>query len=277
VPAAMILRGPQAVGVPHARIHHATPGTWAKLETPRAFLEKPLPELPAMPAGIAEHLSVERTGAIEGFPAWAEARVAGAIGPANSSTRFSPRPISMRWAWSTAPASLPSWPRASGASLRSHLLRARCPSRWSRAWRTEHRRIYYFANASREEKLLHARAGPILPAPAAAPSRVRTMGRFSSAPICTAPRTRASWPARWSRRPARARADEAAPDRIGTPARPHARPRLTGMVFTSNIFIFYFLPLVLLLYYALPFRYRNALLTWRRTSSTAGTSRGSCC
>jgi alginate O-acetyltransferase complex protein AlgI len=33
------------------------------------------------------------------------------------------------------------------------------------------------------------------------------------------------------------------------------------MVFTSNIFIFYFLPLVLLLYYALPFRYRNALLT----------------
>ena len=33
------------------------------------------------------------------------------------------------------------------------------------------------------------------------------------------------------------------------------------MVFTSNIFIFYFLPLVLLLYYALPFRHRNALLT----------------
>jgi hypothetical protein len=33
------------------------------------------------------------------------------------------------------------------------------------------------------------------------------------------------------------------------------------MVFTSSIFIFYFLPLVLLLYYALPFRYRNALLT----------------
>ena len=33
------------------------------------------------------------------------------------------------------------------------------------------------------------------------------------------------------------------------------------MVFTSNIFIFYFLPLVLLLYYALPFRYRNVLLT----------------
>jgi alginate O-acetyltransferase complex protein AlgI len=33
------------------------------------------------------------------------------------------------------------------------------------------------------------------------------------------------------------------------------------MVFTSNIFLFYFLPLVLLLYYALPFRYRNALLT----------------
>ena len=33
------------------------------------------------------------------------------------------------------------------------------------------------------------------------------------------------------------------------------------MVFTSNVFIFYFLPLVLLLYYVLPFRYRNALLT----------------
>jgi len=33
------------------------------------------------------------------------------------------------------------------------------------------------------------------------------------------------------------------------------------MVFTSNIFIFYFLPLLLLLYYALPFQYRNGLLT----------------
>src|SRR5512137_1333535 len=33
------------------------------------------------------------------------------------------------------------------------------------------------------------------------------------------------------------------------------------MVFTSNIFIFYFLPLTLLLYYALPFRFRNAFLT----------------
>ena len=33
------------------------------------------------------------------------------------------------------------------------------------------------------------------------------------------------------------------------------------MVFTSNVFIFYFLPLVLLLYYVLPFRSRNALLT----------------
>jgi alginate O-acetyltransferase complex protein AlgI len=33
------------------------------------------------------------------------------------------------------------------------------------------------------------------------------------------------------------------------------------MVFTSHIFIFYFLPLVLLLYYVLPFRLRNAFLT----------------
>ncbi len=33
------------------------------------------------------------------------------------------------------------------------------------------------------------------------------------------------------------------------------------MVFTSHIFIFYFLPLVLLLYYALPFRARNGFLT----------------
>ncbi len=33
------------------------------------------------------------------------------------------------------------------------------------------------------------------------------------------------------------------------------------MVFTSHIFVYYFLPLLLLVYYNLPFRWRNAFLT----------------
>ena len=54
---------PQAMGVSHARIHHrAMPGPGPSWKRPRAFLERPLPELPAMPAGIAEHLAVERSG-----------------------------------------------------------------------------------------------------------------------------------------------------------------------------------------------------------------------
>ena len=34
------------------------------------------------------------------------------------------------------------------------------------------------------------------------------------------------------------------------------------MVFTSHIFLFYFLPLALISYYALPVRYRNTFLTF---------------
>jgi uncharacterized membrane protein len=43
---------------------------------------------------------------------------------------------------------------------------------------TEHRRLYYFANASREEKLHIRVQARFCPAEKAAPARVRTMGRF---------------------------------------------------------------------------------------------------
>jgi len=46
----------------HGFISRTGGGGWAKLEAPEAFLERPVPELPAMPAGIAEHLAVERSG-----------------------------------------------------------------------------------------------------------------------------------------------------------------------------------------------------------------------
>ena len=43
---------------------------------------------------------------------------------------------------------------------------------------TQHRRLYYFANASREERLQIRVQARFCPPLAAAPSRIRTMGRF---------------------------------------------------------------------------------------------------
>jgi probable biosynthetic protein (TIGR04098 family) len=43
---------------------------------------------------------------------------------------------------------------------------------------TVHRRLYYFANASQEERLQIRVQARFCPPPAAAPSRIRSMGRF---------------------------------------------------------------------------------------------------
>ena len=157
-------------------------GTWAKLETPRAFLEKPLPELPAMPAGIAEHLKVERTGTIEGFPAWAAAE------KLQSESR--PDDLVHELFYEVQPetdlnalgavycARFP----AIMATGERRLLRAHLHTPVSEpllaCLATEHRRIYYFASSLREEKLLIRVQAKFCPPVAAAPARVRTMGRF---------------------------------------------------------------------------------------------------
>ena len=46
---------------------------------------------------------------------------------------------------------------------------------------------------------------------------------------------------------------------LGLPT--HPLPRVLAVVFSSHLFVFYFLPLVLLLYYAAPPRCRHLLLT----------------
>ena len=153
-------------------------GTWAKLETPRAFLDRPLPELLAMPDGIAEHLNVERTGTIEGFPSWNEAKEPPCdSGPATFVYEVQPESdlnaLGVVYC-ARFPAIMASGERR---HLRSRLLPPLSEPLVA-CLATEHRRVYYFANASREEKLhirVQARFCP--PAPGA-PARVRTMGRF---------------------------------------------------------------------------------------------------
>jgi len=153
-------------------------GTWAKLETPRAFLEKPLPELPAMPAGIAEHLQVERSGVIAGFPNWDSAtELTCEAGPADLFFEVQPE-TDLNALGVVYCARFP----AIMAVGERRLLRSRLLAPLSEplvaCLRTEHRRLYYFANASREEKLLMRVQARFCPPAATAPARVRTMGHF---------------------------------------------------------------------------------------------------
>jgi probable biosynthetic protein (TIGR04098 family) len=153
-------------------------GTWAKLETPQAFLDGPLPELAAMPAGIAEHLNVERSGAVEGFPRWSEAQeLPGDSGPASFVYDVQPE-SDLNTLGAVYCARFP----AIMASGERRLLRSRLLVPLSEplvaCLFTEHRRLYYFANASREEKLHIRVQARFCPAEKAAPARVRTMGRF---------------------------------------------------------------------------------------------------
>jgi probable biosynthetic protein (TIGR04098 family) len=157
-----------------------TPGTWAKLETPKAFLEKPLPELAAMPAGIAEHLSVERTGTVEGFPDWAQAiRLLGADDAQPVPFLYEVQPESDFNALGVVYcARVP----AIMASGERRLLRERLHIPLSAplcgCLATVHRRLYYFANAAQEERLQIRVQARFCPPPAATPSRIRSMGRF---------------------------------------------------------------------------------------------------
>jgi probable biosynthetic protein (TIGR04098 family) len=153
-------------------------GTWAKLETPQAFLGGPLPELPAMPTGISEHLSVERTGAIEGFPAWNAAQELPCdSGPASFVYEVQPETdlnaLGLIYC-ARFPAIMASGERR---LLRSRLLVPLSEPLVAHLF-TEHRRLYYFANAAREEELHLRVQARFCPPEKSAPARVRTMGRF---------------------------------------------------------------------------------------------------
>ena len=155
-----------------------TGGTWAKLETPRAFLERPLPELPAMPAGITEHLAVERSGVIEGFLNWpGAAELPHDSQPATFEYAIQPE-TDINAAGVVYCARIP----AIMASGERRFLRERLLAPLSEplvaCLATEHRRLYYFANASREEKLHIRVQARFCPPAVSAPSRVRTLGHF---------------------------------------------------------------------------------------------------
>jgi len=155
-----------------------TPSTWAKLETPRAFLDRPLPELAAMPAGIAEHQAVERSGAIAGFPEWAQAHTL-PVDTGDFVCDYELQPeTDLNAAGVVYCARLP----AILASAERRLLRSGLQSPLSApivaSLSPQHRRIYYFANAHQENHLQLRVQARFLPAAAAAPARVRTLGRF---------------------------------------------------------------------------------------------------
>jgi len=153
-------------------------GTWAKLETPRAFLERSVPELPAMPAGVAEHLAVERSGAIEGFLDWSgAAELPHDSQPATFEYAIQPE-TDLNAAGVVYCARIPAI-MASGERryLRERLL-APLSEPLVACLAAQHRRIYYFANASREEKLQIRVQARFCPPAVSAPSRVRALGHF---------------------------------------------------------------------------------------------------
>jgi len=153
-------------------------GSWAKLETPRALLEKALPELPGMPAGIAEHSNVERTGAIDGFPAWAEAETLPCESrPAELFYEVQPE-TDLNALGVVYCARFPAIMATGERRLLRSYLTTPVSEPLVACLATEHRRIYYFANASREEKLLIRAQAKFCPPTPSAPARVRTMGRF---------------------------------------------------------------------------------------------------
>ena len=155
-----------------------TGSTWAKLETPRAFLDRPVPELAAMPAGIAEHQAVERTGAIEGFSDWAQA----AALPRDARTDA--------FAYAVAPetdlnaagvvycARLPAIMAGAERQLLRERLLLPLSEPLAACLSPQHRRIYYFANARCETSLRLRVEARFCPAAAAVPAQVRTLGRF---------------------------------------------------------------------------------------------------
>jgi len=163
----------------HGFVTH-TPGTWAKLETPTAFLEQPLPELAAMPAGIAEHVSVERTGTIEGFPDWAQGvQLPSADDSQLLSFEYEVQPESDLNALGVVYcARFPAIMASGERRLLRERLQAPLSAPLCACLVPLHRRVYYFANASREERLQIRVQARFCPPGAAAPARIRSMGRF---------------------------------------------------------------------------------------------------
>lgn len=155
-----------------------SPSTWAKLETPRAFLERPVTELAAMPAGISEHQAVERTGTIEGFADWAEATVLPlAAPPIVFEHRVVPE-TDFNAVGVVYCARLPAIMAGAERQLLREWLRLPLSEPLVACMAPQHRRIYYFANASRETSLrlrVEARFSPVA---AAAPAPMRTLGRL---------------------------------------------------------------------------------------------------
>jgi probable biosynthetic protein (TIGR04098 family) len=155
-----------------------SPSTWAKLETPRAFLEKPVPELRAMPAGIAEHQAVERTGTIEGFSEWAAATPLSLAAPSTDfEYRVAPE-TDFNAVGVVYCARLPAIMAGAERQLLRERLRVPLSEPLVAAMAPHHRRIYYFANANRETSLLLRVEARFSPTAAAAPAAVRTLGRL---------------------------------------------------------------------------------------------------
>lgn len=154
------------------------PSTWAKLETPKAYVDQPLPEASAMPAGIAEHQAVERSASIEGFPDWSVGLALPCAGPATTFVYEIEPDSDLNALGLVYCARLPGI--MAGAERR--LLRERLPVPLSdpllACLRVAHRRMYYFANASHETRLRLHVEGRFVPPVAAAPTRVRLLGRL---------------------------------------------------------------------------------------------------
>ncbi len=161
----------------HGFITHS-PSTWAKLETPRAFLEKPVPELGSMPAGIAEHQAVERTGTIEGFTGWTDATpLPLAAEPADFEYRVAPE-TDFNAVGVVYCARLPAIMAGAERQLLRERLRVPLSEPLVASMASHHRRIYYFANANRETSLRLRVEARFSPAAAGAPAQVRTLGRL---------------------------------------------------------------------------------------------------
>jgi hypothetical protein len=163
--------------VTHGFITRA-PSTWAKLETPCAFVDRQLPEISTMPVGIAEHQAVERSGAIDGFPNWQAAMPLSCTGSAAPFVYSIQPETDFNAVGVIYCARLP----AIMAGAERRLLRERLAPSLSEplmaCLAVEHRRIYYFANANRETELRIGVEARFAPPTQRVPAKVRTLGRF---------------------------------------------------------------------------------------------------
>jgi probable biosynthetic protein (TIGR04098 family) len=163
----------RAAGKPWAYLTHGFAtrgaGTWAKLETPKSFASCALPELAERPQGIDRHLKVERTGTIPGAPTGAPLV---ALNPERIDYRVVPEgdlnALGQVYC-ARFPAILGHGERRFLRERLAHPLSApllECLS-------TEHRELYYFANARSEDSLQIDVRAQIIPGTVQAPAKVR--------------------------------------------------------------------------------------------------------